>query len=224
MSDATSVNLKTMIGKLAFSLGRNDEAPNFELALQLIKAKNQEGIRQIVDGLNSPTVQIANDCIKVLYEIGDKEPSLISEYVDVFINLLKSKNNRLVWGAMTALSKIVTIKAKRIYENLDKVIYAYENGSVITVDSSIIVFAQLVRTDKKYEEKIFPLILKHLASCRPKEVGQHSETSFICVKEENADLFQKTLSGRYDSLTGSQKKRVDRILKRIKEKKFETLG
>ena len=97
-----------MLEKLAYSLGRNDEEPNIDLAKKLVKSKNKKGIKEIVNVLSNSKEQIANDCIKVLYEIGELEPKLISEYAGDFIQLLQSKNNRLVWGAMTALSKIVS--------------------------------------------------------------------------------------------------------------------
>ena len=42
-----------MIEKLAFSLGRNDEEPNSELAQKLAKTKNLKGIKEIIDGLNN---------------------------------------------------------------------------------------------------------------------------------------------------------------------------
>jgi hypothetical protein len=211
-----------MIEKLAYSLGRNDEKANIDLALELIKSKNRKGIKEIIEGLNHKTEQIANDCIKVLYEIGEKEPALVSDYVDVFIKLLNSRNNRLVWGAMTALSKITPLKPQEVFNSLDTVIKAYEKGSVITVDSSITVFACLAKAGSKYEKIIFPIIIKHLSECRPKEVGQHSERAFICVSKNNADVFKKILLKRRDSLTDPQKKRVDKLLKRIEGGSFDT--
>jgi len=202
-----------MIEKLAYSLGRNDEEPNIELAKELVKTKNKKGINEIAQGLSDPKEQIANDCIKVLYEIAEIKPELVSEHVETFILLLKSRNNRLVWGSMTALSKIVHLKPEEINKNLDIVIRAYEKGSVITVDNSISVFAGLVRANKKYEKKVFPIIIDHLEKCRPKEVGQHAERAFICVNKNNFDVFRETLSKRRGSLTDAQKKRVDKLLK-----------
>jgi len=204
-----------MIEKLAYSLGRNDEKPNIDLALELVKTGNTAGIDEIAEGLNSKTEQIANNCIKVLYEIGEREPELISGYVDIFIKLLRSKNNRLVWGAMTALSRIASLKPREIFNNLDAVLKAKESGSVITVDNSISVLAELAKSSPEYEKKVFPVIIKHLQNCRPKEVGQHSERAFICVTKNNSATFRRTLQERYDSLSGPQKKRVDKLLKRI---------
>ena len=149
-----------MIEKLAYSLGRNDEAPNTELAQDLAAAKNKKAIKEIVSGLNNPKEQIANDCIKVLYEIAGISPGLVSEYAGDFIRLLTSKNNRLVWGSMTALSKIASLNPDEIFGDLDIIVKAYEKGSVITVDNSISVFAELAKVDKKYEKKVFPIIIR----------------------------------------------------------------
>jgi hypothetical protein len=142
-----------MLAKLAYSLGRNDEEPNIELANELAKTKDKKGIEEIVGGLNNPKKQIANDCIKVLYEIAEISPELVSENANNFIQLLKSRNNRLVWGSMTALSKIVSLNPDETFKNLDIIVRAYERGSVITVDNSISVFAELVKADNKYEKK-----------------------------------------------------------------------
>lgn len=107
-----------MIEKIAFNLGRNDEKPNIDLAIELINSKDLDGIKEIVDRLKNKKEQIANDRIKVIYEIGERNPQLIAEYVLDFINLLKSKNNRLVWGCMTAISKITFLKPKDVFKNM----------------------------------------------------------------------------------------------------------
>jgi hypothetical protein len=213
-----------MIEKLAYSLGRNDEEPNIALAKELAKTKNTKGIQEIVDGLNSKTEQIANDCIKVLYELGEMSPHLISGYIDTFIQLLNSKNNRLVWGSMTALSKIVPYNPDEAFKNLDVILKAYKNGSVITIDNSISVFAELAKADTQYEKKVFPIIIEHLETCRPKEVGQHAERAFICVSKNNAEVFKQTLIKRRDSLTDAQKKRVDKLLKILTAGKDRKMG
>ena len=204
-----------MLEKLAYSLGRNDEEPNIELAKKLVKTKNKKGIKEIAGGLSNSKEQIANDCIKVLYEIGELEPELISEYAGDFIQLLQSKNNRLVWGAMTALSKIVSHNPDEAFKNLDIIVKAYEKGSVITIDNSITVFAELSKADRKYEKKVFPIIIRHLEKCRPKEAAQHAERAFVCVNKNNAQKFKETLLKRFGSLTESQKKRVEKLLRKL---------
>lgn len=211
-----------MIEKIAYNLGRNDEEPNIALAIELCKTKDSQGIKEIVNGLKHDKEQIANDCIKVLYEIAEREPELAADHVLEFIQLLKSKNNRLVWGGMTALSKIAFLKPKEIFENIDTVIIAYENGSVITRDNSISVFAEISKADKAYEKVLFNKIIEHLETCRPREVPQHAERAFVCVNKENSKQFADVLRKRRSHLTDAQKKRADKLINKIDAGKFSS--
>src|SRR5688572_28751028 len=92
----------TILPKLASSLNRRDEDPNQKLAREIVRTNNKTAVRELVDHLSDKR-DIANDCIKVLYETGIDEPSLISPFCKELISLIDHKNNRLQWGAMTAL-------------------------------------------------------------------------------------------------------------------------
>jgi len=200
-----------MIEKLACRLGRNDEIPNIELAELLCHNEDVMGINEIVRGLESKDKAIANDCIKVLYEIGKKKPHLISEYANVFLTLLFSRNNRLVWGSMTALAAITESVPDIIYGEIDRVLSVFHGGGVITVDNSITVLSKLCRANKVYENHIFPLLLEHLQNCRPKEVAQHAERISVCVNKDNAKEFFDVLNTRKDHLTNAQNERIRKL-------------
>ncbi len=150
-----------------------------------------------------------------MYEIGEAQPGLISAYVDDFIKLLGSNQNRLVWGAMTALSTIANKGSKKIFENIDLIFKTIKNGSVITVDNGISVLAKVGSRNKKYEQKILPFLLEHLETCRPKEVAQHSERCLVIANAENKMGFQTVLEKRQSDLTPSQHARVKKVLKKI---------
>ena len=202
-----------MIEQLACGVGRNDELLNIELAKKLCESRDRRDIQEIADGMKSKDRAIANDCIKVLYEIGQREPDLISEYTDEFIDLLSSRNNRMVWGSMTALAYVSPIRSEVIFRRLPEIFQAYESGSVITVDNSISVFAYLCKADEKYKEKIFPFLLGHILHCRAKEIPQHAERISICIDPENKEAFMNVLTIREKELTKSQKNRVMRLTK-----------
>lgn len=205
----------SVIDKLACSLGRNDEIPNQELAKELCLTKDRTSIKELVLSLFSGSNAIKNDSIKVLYEIGAVQPELISPFVNEFIKLLNSSNNRLVWGSMTALSTIATINSNEIFENIDLVFEVINKGSVITVDNGITVLAVVGSTRPEYEKTILPFLLKHLETCRPREVAQHSERSMVIVNTGNKNDFQRVLEKRLADLTPSQQTRVKRVLKKV---------
>jgi hypothetical protein len=203
----------TVLNRLAHSLGRRDEIPNQELARDLATKKDKKGIREVAENLWHKDKNIQADCIKVLYEVGYIEPKLIAGYADDFVKCLRSKNNRLVWGGMAALVEVAKANPDTVFKNLDAIKKAKETGSVITVDSAISALAWTAAGNKKYNEAIFPDLLKHLSSCRPKEVPQHSEKTLPAVTASNKADFIKVLENRMEDLSGGGLVRVKKIIK-----------
>ena len=204
-----------MIELLACKLGRNDETPNIELAAMLCDLMDIKGVREIADGLKSGEQAVANDCIKVLYEIGQRKPELIADFAGDFITELSNKNNRIVWGSMMALAYIAPVRPEVIFDRLPEIVAAYKNGSVITVDNSISVFAQLCKANSDYRAKIFPSLLDHLANCRAKAVPQHAERIAVCIDPDNRELFITVLESRSNELSKAQNSRILKLIKKL---------
>jgi len=202
----------SVLNQLASSLGRRDETPNEELARDLAAKKDRKGIHELAENLWNKDKNIQADCIKVLYEIGSIEPKLITDYTQEFVKLLRSKNNRLVWGGMTALAEVAKANSDAVFKYLDEIKKAKETGSVITVDNAISTLAYTAATDK-YNKAIFPYLLKHLSSCRPKEVPQHAEKTLPAVNSSNKADFIKVLEKRMEDLSGSGLARVKKVIK-----------
>ncbi len=200
------------IERLACSLGRSDEEPNIDLAVLLCESKDKNGFDEIVNGLNNNNKAVASDCIKVLYEAGSRNPELLAPYAMDLLPLLNSTNNRLIWGGMTALAYIADLAAEVLFDNIDIILKAYKAGSVITVDNSISVFAAICAADETYSKKVFPIILAHLETCRPKEIPQHAERASICVNKGNLLSFAGVLERRMSELTTLQAARVKKLL------------
>ena len=206
-----------MIERLVCKLGRNDEVPNTQLAEELCQSRDSAGIGEIVGGLLGKDKAIANDCIKVLYEVGERQPELIASYADEFIACLRSKNNRLVWGGMKALAQIASLAPQQIFENLQLVLGAYKNGSVITVDHSISVFASLCQAGVQYEKAVLPIIIDHLETCGPEKAAQHAERAAVCFNRSNAVRFTGVLEQRLPHLAPPGQARVNKLLKKLRD-------
>jgi len=203
----------SVVNRLAHSLGRRNEVPNQELARDLAAKKNKAGISEIAENLWNKNRNIQADCIKVLYEVGYIEPRLIADYTEDFVKCLKNKNNRLVWGGMTALAEVARANPDAVFKHLDEIKKAKETGSVITVDSAISALAYTAAANDKYNKTIFPYLLKHLSSCRPKEVPQHSEKTLPAVNISNKANFIKVLEKRMEDLSGGGLSRVKKVIK-----------
>jgi hypothetical protein len=202
----------SVLSKLSHAQNRRDEVPNQELARELAKSKNLAGIQEIAENLWHEDRKMQYDCIKVMYEVGYLEPELILPYRDDFIKLLSSRLNRMVWGAMTALTTIAQIGADHLFPHVAIIEKAMEGGSVITVDAGVMTLAGIASHNQDYNQVIFPFLLKHLRTCRSKDVPQHAEKSYIAVNPGNRADFIAVLTQRLAHLEGSRAKRVQKVI------------
>lgn len=204
----------SVLDRIASAQNERNELPNQKLARELAQKADRAGIREIAAHLWDRDKDIQADCIKVLYEIGYLKPDLIAGYFDDFLKLLESRNNRLVWGGMTALAAIAEIRAEQIFEHFPEIRKAMEAGSVITVDNGVQALARAASKDDRYGRVIFPYLLEHLATCRPKDVAQHSEKTLPAVNAANQADFIDVLEKRTPDLSGSGLARVRTVIQR----------
>lgn len=202
-----------VLQQIAYFKNRRDEIPNQELARQLAAASDRKGIREIAENLRHENPSVQSDCLKVLYEIGFMQLELIANYAGDFLKLVQSKNNRLVWGSMIALSTLAEIKVDAIFSRVKEIKQAMSSGSVITLDNGIKTLAIVASKNAAYQKQLFPFLLKCLASCRPKDIPQYAEKILIAVNAENKKTLLKILNKRLVDLKPSQLPRIKKIIK-----------
>jgi hypothetical protein len=207
----------SIINKLASRQGIKSDLPNQQLAKEIVETNNTEGIKEIAENLKNKDRKIQSDCIKVLYEIGYLRPELISEYVHDFLKLLTSKNNRLVWGGMIAVATIAVLKANELFAHRDELYLSMEKGSVITIDNAVKALAKVAAHKEEYNQEIFPFLITHLKTCRPKDLPQHAESVLVAVNLRNKDQYLAVLQERADHMSSSQLKRIQKLNKKLEE-------
>jgi hypothetical protein len=200
---------------LACMQNRRDEEPNKTLARELVEQENTEGIQEIAENLWNEDKNIQSDCASVLEEVGRLAPELIEDYVSDFLKLLSSKSNRLVWGTMITLAMVANRRPEEIFDNRDSIIKAIRSGSVITRDNGIKTLAIAASVNEAYNEAIFPFLIEHLKTCRPKSVPQHAESIVRAVTAENQEQYIDVLKQRYDTLSSSQQRRIRKLLRSL---------
>src|SRR5262245_49479463 len=148
-----------VLNQIAFFQNRRDEVPNQVLAKALAAKQDMAGIREIAANLWHENPNVRSDCLKVLYEIGEQNPALIADYAGDFLRLLTDKNNRLVWGSMTALAAIAPLKADELYKYRKDIECVTNEGSVITTDYGIKTLAVIAASNAVRNKRIFPFLL-----------------------------------------------------------------
>ena len=205
----------SIISKIAFYRGIRDEVPNQELARELAETKNAAGVQEIAEHLTDKNSNVRSDCIKVLYETGYIAPELIAPHVNEFLKLLVSKQNRLVWGGMIALSTIASLKPAELYEQRDLICKTIDQGSVITMDAGIKSLARVAASDPQFRDTLNPYLMEFLRKCRLSDVPRHGEVISECVDDTNKQEFVSILQQRLPEMSASQSARVKKLLKKI---------
>jgi hypothetical protein len=205
----------SVLNKIAFYQNKRDETPNQQLARELAETENTRGIKEIAANLNHKNKNVQSDCLKVLYEIGYLKPALIADYVNDFLALLNSKNNRMVWGAMIALATIADKKPQEIYASINAVTAAVNTGTLITQVWGIKALAKVAAANHAYKQKIFPTLMQQLQKCLPRDVPMHAESILPAVDASNKQEFLSTLENRKPELTPAQHARLKKTLKNL---------
>ena len=203
----------SVLSKLASAQERKDEKPNKDLARELVENRDIEGIREVAENLWNNNKRVRIDCLSVLEQIGLLEPELIQDYAADFIELVLSKDNRLVWAAMIDLALIADRKPQEIFGRYDDIVQVIEKGSVITKDNGIKTLARVASVGTEYAQVIVPYLMEQLRSCRSKSVPQYAESIRVAVNLDNQDQYLSILNARLDTLSAAQQKRVNKLLK-----------
>jgi len=204
-----------VIDKLATSMNRREETPNQELARSIADRGDRIAVNELVDNLSNMNRNIQSDSIKVLYEIGERKPGLISDKAKEFVRLLDSENNRLVWGAMTALDSITLENPEAIHAALPAIIRVSNSASVIARDHAVSIFVKMA-TLRKYKKSAFKLLIHQLKSCPTNQLPMYAENAVQVVDIDNKKIFTDTLFSRLKSVEKlSKRRRVEQVIKKL---------
>ena len=185
------------------------------MAQSVVDHADKVAVRELVDNLTNGNKNVQSDYIKVLYEIGERKPALISNYVKEFLALLESKNNRLVWGAMTALDTITLEDPETIRSGLPAIVRSTNSGSIIARDHAVSILTKMI-TIRKYEKTAFKLLIEQLKTCPTNQLPMYAENAMRIVNDDNRKTFVNTLSSRTRSIeTLSKRRRVEHVIKKL---------
>ena len=75
--------------------------------------------------------------------------------------------------------------------------------------------ARIAAARPEYNRAIFPYLLHHLETCRPKDLPQRPEKILQAVTHENRAAFRALIEKRLEIATPAEAKRLQRILREL---------
>ncbi len=86
---------------------------------------------------------------------------------------------------------------------------------MITKDNGVKTLALIGSTKPEYREAVFPFLVEHLKTCRPKDVPQHAEHTLAAVSTEYKKAFVQVLEKRIPDLSPAGLVRIKKVLKAV---------
>lgn len=208
-----------VLEQMALFAHQRDEKNNVAIAERIAVNEDYAEVRQIINLLQEGNIALKNDCIKILYEVGERKPFLIDAYLPLFLNLLSSKNNRLQWGAMCAVFYCSKTQGKQVFKSLNDILKATKNGSVICRDYRVFTLIELASNKSNYK-KIIPLLQAELYECPENQFPMYCEKSALLGKKFIASILMPVILKRIEQIKKeSRQKRLHRIIKKHQVKK-----
>ena len=197
---------------LASTLGRKDEKPNVALADLIVRKHDLESVQELLTLLTHKQAGVRSDAIKVLYEIGERDPAMIAASWKIFIHILKHKDNRMRWGAMSALASISMQKAEVLAKHLSEILEAMDSGTVITRDKGVTILANISRLEKYHADAI-ELLLEQIERAPVNQVNQYAEKTAAVISAPFKMKLVKILSSRHDVMEyPPKKKKLEKLI------------
>ncbi|PLP56931.1 hypothetical protein CYK37_22025 [Mesorhizobium loti] len=202
-----------VLARLASALGRGDEKPNQELAADLAAGGSADEIAVLAHALATATKPIRHDAIKVLYEIGALRPELIAPHVAAFLAALKSRDNRIVWGTLTALDTLATTVPDVITTHLPDILDSADRGSVIAKDKAVSMLATLAVNGNSFAWQRLLAILRTSAD---NQTPMYAEQALRAAPVQDASILAEVVRMRADAIPQPAKRaRLDKVLRRL---------
>ncbi len=205
----------SILDRLSSIRGERDNAADIALAEDIARTKNKAAIKELVEHIGDKNRRLQSDCIKTLYEVGERLPELIAPYTDEFAGLLTSKNQRLVWGAMCALDGCASVKPERVHAHLKSILKATDGESVIARDHAVSILTKLIQN--KYGRECFPILLDLVRTCPVNQFPSYAEKAAEVAEAENRVALIKTITKRLPDVEDQKAKkvRIEKVLKRL---------
>ncbi|WP_029041247.1 hypothetical protein [Cucumibacter marinus] len=198
--------------RLASALDRRDEAPNIALAEEIAANSDTKAVTELIGLLTGGSRPARHDAIKVLYETGGRNPALIAPHLDAFVGLLTTRDNRMLWGTLTALAAIAPHDPEAIVPYLEAILAAADNGSVIAKDKAMTILLALAETSA-HRKAAWPLVLARLETAAPNQLPMYAEQAVPVGGPDGAALAETLAARLGDMPTPAKRKRVEKVIR-----------
>lgn len=203
----------SLADRLACAHDRNDETLNIALAQELATMQdNSAEILELFGIANHGSKAQKHDAIKVLYELAALKPFAFLDKVEFAIDLLNSKDNRMVWGAATLVAALAPRFRQEVIEQIDFITEKCMGASIIAQDRLLEILLAIADDHPKALDEMFALLEK----CAPNQLPAYAEKAALKIPQTHTEKFKALLENRKSECgTEAKQKRIAKVLRKL---------
>ncbi len=150
-----------IINQLASKMGIKSNEPNKVAARKCIE--NPKLLKEVSSHLKDNDNKLVADCAEVMTEVALTNPALVAEFATDLITLINSKDNRIKWESIHALSLIASMVPDIIFSILPELEdIMHRDKSIIVRDYTTDAIAGYAGTSSGAADNAYPILKKIL--------------------------------------------------------------
>jgi hypothetical protein len=150
-----------IVNQLASKMSSRSNEPNKAVAIKCIETP--ELLEEIAGHLKDSDKKLVADCAEVMTEVALSNPSLIAEFTMDLIPLINSKDNRIKWESIHALSLVAHLVPDLIFSILPELEeIMHRDKSIIVRDYTADAIAGYAGTSPEAADNAYPILKKIL--------------------------------------------------------------
>jgi hypothetical protein len=128
---------------------------------------------------------------------------------------LKSRNNRLAWGALTALDTLAAADPKLIADHLPEILDAADRGSVIAKDKAVSMLATLASLPQPVPA-VWQRLVEILRTSADNQTPMYAEQALRAAPTNDPAMLAEVVQARMERMHQPAKRaRLEKVLRRL---------
>ena len=201
--------------RLSGALGHGDDVPNIMLAEELSREGDVLGVAELARLLCEGSRDQQKGAIKVLYEVGERTPALISVHSEVFFTHMVGLDFRLVWGSLMALASISLVEPRLVLSRIEDICSAADVSSVLAKDQVFNILWNLLDTEPEFTPDLAPVLFRRLENSSAYQFHRYAEKALQILPFEYENRLREILLRRLTEVTEQRRvTKIDILLKK----------
>ena len=207
---------RDLVGRLAGSMQRCDDMPNFELAADLVATDDDAAVGILIAVLERHDLDHAGDVARVLCEVGTRAPELLMKHAERLLSLCDESQKDVLPYTMFAFSPVAHRHAEALWDMRDlfwSALADLTQPADMAQAGAVRLLSALCAAGPDFARTLAGGLVDLLGKCMPKDVAFFAESVLPALGTAHSHRAKPVLDRRMKELTPAEVARLRRAVR-----------